>query len=138
MNSSRWLAAEGRVEAVSHSQQVPMATSAGGAGVGEASSGTSVSRAVVGGCRLCSHLNCAAAGTFTMCEVRMRPCICNHPPPRLIVTMLIVFVAKVNRHKSALSAWVVAHGHVYDATAFLNQHPAGNILRLQSTIFPPC
>lgn len=32
---------------------------------------------------------------------------------------------QVAQHNSSLSAWVVAHGDVYDSTDFLNKHPAG-------------
>jgi len=44
------------------------------------------------GCRLCSHLNNVTAGTFTICEVKL--------------------------HRSEESAWVTAHGDVYDVTGF--------------------
>ena len=36
---------------------------------------------------------------------------------------------QVAQHKSSLSAWVVAHGDVYDSTEFLNKHPAGAATR---------
>lgn len=30
-------------------------------------------------------------------------------------------------HRNAQSVWMVAHGDVYDATGFLDKHPAGNL-----------
>ncbi|KAJ6954436.1 nitrate reductase [Populus alba x Populus x berolinensis] len=34
-------------------------------------------------------------------------------------------MAEVKKHKSAESAWIIVHGHVYDCTRFLKYHPGG-------------
>ncbi|XP_020109409.1 nitrate reductase [NADH]-like [Ananas comosus] len=34
-------------------------------------------------------------------------------------------MSEVRKHSSADSAWIVIHGHVYDCTAFLKDHPGG-------------
>ncbi|KAJ1701527.1 hypothetical protein LUZ63_001306 [Rhynchospora breviuscula] len=34
-------------------------------------------------------------------------------------------MSEVRRHSSQDSAWIVVHGHVYDCTAFLKDHPGG-------------
>ena len=34
-------------------------------------------------------------------------------------------MSEVRRHASKESAWIVVHGHVYDCTAFLKDHPGG-------------
>ncbi|CAO2206986.1 unnamed protein product [Urochloa humidicola] len=34
-------------------------------------------------------------------------------------------MAEVRKHASRDSAWIVVHGHVYDCTAYLNDHPGG-------------
>ncbi|XP_047319660.1 nitrate reductase [NADH]-like [Impatiens glandulifera] len=34
-------------------------------------------------------------------------------------------MSEVNRHASEDSAWIVVHGHVYDCTKFLKDHPGG-------------
>lgn len=33
--------------------------------------------------------------------------------------------SEVKKHNSAASAWIIVHGHVYDCTAFLRDHPGG-------------
>ena len=33
---------------------------------------------------------------------------------------------EVKTHNNSKSCWIVAHGYVYDATAFLNKHPVGS------------
>ncbi|KAL9234656.1 hypothetical protein vseg_009504 [Gypsophila vaccaria] len=35
-------------------------------------------------------------------------------------------MSEVKKHNSAESAWIVVHGHVYDATRFLKDHPGGS------------
>ncbi|CAM8942381.1 unnamed protein product [Rhodiola kirilowii] len=34
-------------------------------------------------------------------------------------------MSEVKRHNSAESAWIVVHGHIYDCTRFLHDHPGG-------------
>nr|AGL39997.1 nitrite reductase [Pyrus calleryana]AGL39998.1 nitrite reductase [Pyrus calleryana] len=34
-------------------------------------------------------------------------------------------MSDVKKHNSSQSAWIVVHGHVYDCTRFLNDHPGG-------------
>ncbi|XP_008679268.1 nitrate reductase [NAD(P)H] [Zea mays] len=34
-------------------------------------------------------------------------------------------MSEVRRHKSPDSAWIVVHGHIYDCTGFLKDHPGG-------------
>ncbi|KAJ6335617.1 hypothetical protein OIU77_025552 [Salix suchowensis] len=34
-------------------------------------------------------------------------------------------MAEVKKHNSAESAWIIVHGHVYDCTRFLKNHPGG-------------
>ncbi|KAE8077397.1 hypothetical protein FH972_015964 [Carpinus fangiana] len=34
-------------------------------------------------------------------------------------------MSEVKRHNSAESAWIIVHGHIYDCTRFLNDHPGG-------------
>ncbi|XP_011012132.1 PREDICTED: nitrate reductase [NADH]-like [Populus euphratica] len=34
-------------------------------------------------------------------------------------------MAEVKKHNSADSAWIIVHGHVYDCTSFLKDHPGG-------------
>ncbi|CAO2202192.1 unnamed protein product [Urochloa humidicola] len=34
-------------------------------------------------------------------------------------------MSEVRKHASRESAWIVVHGHVYDCTAYLNDHPGG-------------
>jgi nitrate reductase (NAD(P)H) len=34
-------------------------------------------------------------------------------------------VSEVKKHNSADSAWIIVHGHIYDCTRFLNDHPGG-------------
>uniref|UniRef100_P36859 Nitrate reductase [NADH] n=1 Tax=Petunia hybrida TaxID=4102 RepID=NIA_PETHY len=34
-------------------------------------------------------------------------------------------MSEVKKHNSADSAWIIVHGHVYDATRFLKDHPGG-------------
>ncbi|XP_074279515.1 nitrate reductase [NADH]-like [Silene latifolia] len=35
-------------------------------------------------------------------------------------------MSEIKKHNSAESAWIVVHGHVYDATRFLKDHPGGS------------
>ncbi|RAL38745.1 hypothetical protein DM860_013426 [Cuscuta australis] len=35
-------------------------------------------------------------------------------------------MSEVKKHNTKHSAWVVVHGHVYDCTRFLNEHPGGS------------
>ncbi|XP_018849615.2 nitrate reductase [NAD(P)H]-like [Juglans regia] len=34
-------------------------------------------------------------------------------------------MSEVKKHSSADSAWIIVHGHIYDCTRFLNDHPGG-------------
>ncbi|KDE04486.1 hypothetical protein MVLG_05053 [Microbotryum lychnidis-dioicae p1A1 Lamole] len=40
--------------------------------------------------------------------------------------------AEVNKHKSAESAWTIVDGGVYDVTEFLEDHPGGKKILLNS------
>ncbi|GMH22423.1 hypothetical protein Nepgr_024266 [Nepenthes gracilis] len=37
----------------------------------------------------------------------------------------IYSISEVKKHNSAESAWIIVHGHIYDCTRFLNDHPGG-------------
>ncbi|KAI8550948.1 hypothetical protein RHMOL_Rhmol06G0146300 [Rhododendron molle] len=43
----------------------------------------------------------------------------------LITTSNLYSMSEVEKHNSADSAWIVVHGHVYDCTRFLKDHPGG-------------
>lgn len=45
--------------------------------------------------------------------------------PFMITTSLTYSMSDVKKHNSADSAWIVVHGHIYDATGFLKDHPGG-------------
>ncbi|XP_048331677.2 nitrate reductase [NADH] [Ziziphus jujuba] len=34
-------------------------------------------------------------------------------------------MSEVQKHNSSQSAWIIVHGHIYDCTRFLNDHPGG-------------
>ena len=35
-------------------------------------------------------------------------------------------MSEVRKHNSAESAWIIVHGHIYDCTRFLKDHPGGS------------
>lgn len=43
----------------------------------------------------------------------------------LITTSNLYSMSEVEKHNSADSAWIVVHGHIYDCTRFLKDHPGG-------------
>jgi len=45
--------------------------------------------------------------------------------PFMITTTLTYSMSEVKKHNSADSAWIMVHGHIYDCTAFLKDHPGG-------------
>ena len=45
--------------------------------------------------------------------------------PFFNTTSKMFYMSEVKEHNSAESAWIVVHGHVYDATRFLKDHPGG-------------
>ncbi|KAL2925244.1 Nitrate reductase [NADH] [Bienertia sinuspersici] len=45
--------------------------------------------------------------------------------PFMNTTSKMYSMSEVKKHNSAESAWIVVHGHVYDATRFLKDHPGG-------------
>ncbi|XP_010670929.2 nitrate reductase [NADH] [Beta vulgaris subsp. vulgaris] len=46
--------------------------------------------------------------------------------PFMNTTSKMYSMSEVKKHNSAESAWIVVHGHVYDATRFLKDHPGGS------------
>ncbi|XP_042499026.1 nitrate reductase [NADH]-like [Macadamia integrifolia] len=42
------------------------------------------------------------------------------------VTSNVIPMAEVKKHNSVDSAWIVVHGHIYDCTRFLKDHPGGS------------
>ena len=57
------------------------------------------------------------------------------PSPSPLFVLNFCDALQISQHKSDVSAWVVAHGEVYDATAFLSTHPAGRNRPLPPTPF---
>ncbi|EEF48413.1 nitrate reductase, putative [Ricinus communis] len=56
----------------------------------------------------------------------------NHPilkksvsTPFMNTSSKTVSMAEVKKHNSADSCWIIVHGHVYDCTRFLKDHPGG-------------
>lgn len=45
--------------------------------------------------------------------------------PFMNTTSLTYSMSEVKKHNSADSAWIVVHGHIYDCTRFLKDHPGG-------------
>ncbi|KAI7755595.1 hypothetical protein M8C21_029301 [Ambrosia artemisiifolia] len=45
--------------------------------------------------------------------------------PFMNTTTLTYSMSEVKKHNSADSAWIVVHGHIYDCTTFLKDHPGG-------------
>ncbi|KAJ0694314.1 putative nitrate reductase (NADH) [Helianthus annuus] len=45
--------------------------------------------------------------------------------PFMNTTSLTYSMSEVKKHNSADSAWIVVHGHIYDCTTFLKDHPGG-------------
>lgn len=45
--------------------------------------------------------------------------------PFMNTASLTYSMSEVKRHNSADSAWIVVHGHIYDCTRFLKDHPGG-------------
>ncbi|KAL8231730.1 hypothetical protein R6Q57_001508 [Mikania cordata] len=46
--------------------------------------------------------------------------------PFMNTTSLTFTMSEVKKHNSADSAWIVVHGHIYDCTRFLKDHPGGS------------
>ncbi|CAH1428905.1 unnamed protein product [Lactuca virosa] len=46
--------------------------------------------------------------------------------PFMNTTSLTFTMSEVKKHNSADSAWIVVHGHIYDCTSFLKDHPGGS------------
>lgn len=46
--------------------------------------------------------------------------------PFMNTTSKMFSMSEVKKHNSAESAWIVVHGHVYDTTRFLKDHPGGS------------
>ncbi|XP_071731200.1 nitrate reductase [NADH]-like [Rutidosis leptorrhynchoides] len=46
--------------------------------------------------------------------------------PFMNTTSVTYSMSEVNKHNSADSAWIIVHGHVYDCTSFLKDHPGGS------------
>ena len=59
----------------------------------------------------------------------------NVSPPSVNTSKMKYPMSEVKKHDSADSAWIVVHGHVYDCTRYLNDHPGGihNILNNAGT-----
>ncbi|XP_073021129.1 nitrate reductase [NADH] 1-like [Primulina eburnea] len=45
--------------------------------------------------------------------------------PFMNTTSTMLSMSEVKKHNSADSAWIIVHGHVYDCTPFLKDHPGG-------------
>ncbi|CAA3018146.1 nitrate reductase [NADH] 2 [Olea europaea subsp. europaea] len=45
--------------------------------------------------------------------------------PFMNTTSTMYSMSEVKKHNSADSAWIIVHGHVYDSTRFLKDHPGG-------------
>lgn len=45
--------------------------------------------------------------------------------PFFNTTSKMFYMSEVKEHNTAESAWIVVHGHVYDTTGFLKDHPGG-------------
>ncbi|CAH1432904.1 unnamed protein product [Lactuca virosa] len=46
--------------------------------------------------------------------------------PFMNTTSLTFTMSEIKKHNSADSAWIVVHGHIYDCTSFLKDHPGGS------------
>ncbi|XP_042507697.1 nitrate reductase [NADH]-like [Macadamia integrifolia] len=46
--------------------------------------------------------------------------------PSMNTSSNLISMSEVNKHNSAESPWIVVHGHVYDCTQFLKDHPGGS------------
>ncbi|KAI4307322.1 hypothetical protein L6164_030524 [Bauhinia variegata] len=46
--------------------------------------------------------------------------------PFMNTTTKMFSMSEVQKHSTADSAWIIVHGHVYDCTRFLKDHPGGN------------
>ncbi|GAB4844858.1 Nitrate reductase [NADH] 1 [Ancistrocladus abbreviatus] len=63
------------------------------------------------------HLEQSADGSATLKK--------SVSSPFMNTTSKMYSMSEVKKHSSADSAWIVVHGHVYDCTRFLKDHPGG-------------
>ncbi|KVH56140.1 cytochrome b5-like heme/steroid binding domain-containing protein [Cynara cardunculus var. scolymus] len=61
--------------------------------------------------------------SFELAHPTLKKCVSS---PFMNIASLTYTMSEVKKHNSADSAWIVVHGHIYDCTNFLKDHPSGS------------